>query len=334
MQDQADWTARLRLTEACRTPRHFYVDIGNLCNLRCPFCVTGAKESTLEQGFMTFARFAILFEKIRHSAALISLYNWGEPLMNKELLPIIELAGSEQAKVHIDTNLSVHDFTDDYCRALVRSGLYSIFASIDGVTQQVYQIYRVRGRLHRIFGNLERLQRVKAEMGSPFPIIGWQFHVSAHNEHEIPDAIAMAERLGIGIVFKRLNSPDPSWWSSLHEQSLMVLKGADWFNRTYAPPLNPDLEAILLHPAVASPCSQLFATMTIAWNGDVMPCTCVEGPDFTMGNLFRQTLDQVWNGPAFRQSRQFILNYGPRQGGQSVCERLSCPIVEKHVSAT
>lgn len=319
------------LLRTCRLPQHFYIDIGNYCNLRCPFCVTGAKATQAPQGFMTLEAFGRIFARIRNHARLISLYNWGEPLMNRDLVPIIRLAASQGARVHIDTNLATRDLTDADCDEIVNSGLHSLFASVDGVTQAVYEKYRVRGRVARVFGNLERIIAAKIRLGSPWPVLGWQYHVHAFNEHEMEAARDRAFDLGIGIVFKRLNAPDKAWHSSIHDQGFMTLRGAAWFNQTYMPPPNPDFDSAALHPAVASPCSQLFATMTVAWNGDVMPCTCVEGPAHAMGNLFEASLEEVWNNEAFARSRSFILNYGPRQNGGSVCETLDCPVGCKHL---
>lgn len=328
--EQAEQKRALR--DECRMPGHYYIDIGNYCNLRCPFCVTGAKASQTPQGFMTLDSFRVIFDKIRDHARLIALYNWGEPLMNKDFLDIVRLAASNGAKVHIDTNLSLHDLTDSYCEEIIASGLHSLFASIDGVSQAAYETYRVRGRIARVFANLERLVAAKARLNADHFVLGWQYHVSAFNEHEMAGAAQKAADLGIGIVFKRLNSPDPAWRSSLHEQAQMVLQGAAWFNQAYTPPQNPDFQQIRLHPVVAHPCGQLFGTMTVSWNGDVMPCTCVEGPSYAMGNLLHSTLAEVWNGDAFRASRDFVLNYGPEQSGCSVCQRLTCPIYQKHVS--
>ncbi len=321
---------RRGLRDHCRPPRHYYIDIGNYCNLRCPFCVTGAKEQTMPQGFMSVDNFARIIDKIRPFAELIGLYNWGEPFLNPRVFQIIRTAAVHGIKVHIDSNLSFRDFDDAYVDAVIDSGLYSLFASIDGVSQESYQTYRVGGNAARVFANLEKLIRAKKRRGAAHPILGWQFHVSRFNEHEMAAAAAKAAELQIGIVFKRLSSP-PSWWSSMHHQAAMILKGAEWFNRTYTPPPNPDLALIRLHPNVSGPCAQLFGTMVIAWNGDVLPCTCVEGNEYVMGNLLEQTLEAVWNGPQFRRSREFVLNYGPEQHTGSVCERLTCPVTDKQL---
>jgi hypothetical protein len=71
--------------------------------------------------------------------------------------------------------------------------------------------------------------------------------------------------------------------------------------------------------------------MVVEWNGDVYPCTVVSGKQFVLGNLLRQGLEEIWNGAAFSASRAFVLNYGPRQGGNSICENNACPLQEKWV---
>lgn len=327
MQDELN--VRQNLKNNCSFPQHYYIDIGNYCNLRCPFCVTGAGEGTAKKGFMSLDNFSVIFNKIKGHAKLIALYNWGEPFLNREVLEIIRVAKGRSIKVHIDSNLSMKEFTDEYCDRIVESGLYSLFASVDGVTQGAYETYRVRGNVDRVFRNIKRLNVAKLRAQSEYPIIGWQFHVSAFNEHEMAAAEEKAAKMGVGIVFKRLNSPDPKWWSTLHEQSQMVLKGLEWFNRTYSPQKNEELSKLQLHPAMVNPCSQLFGTMTIAWDGEVMPCTCVEGPAYSMGNMLTSSLAEVWNGSEFRKSREFVLNFGPLQHTGSVCERLTCPIVNK-----
>ncbi|MEY8837570.1 radical SAM protein, partial [Cribrihabitans sp. XS_ASV171] len=292
--------ARRALRDACRMPRHYYIDICNVCNLRCPFCITGAQTNKLRPGIMSVADFRTIFDRIGDHAQLISLYNWGEPLMNPNLVEIIGIAASRGAKVHIDSNLATTDFTDAQAEALVGSGLHSLFASIGGVSQKVHETYRVRGKVNRALGNLRQLARAKVRLATERPILGWQYHIHKYNECEVGAARKLAAQMGVGIVFKKLNTPDPAWRSTEHHRKSPLLDGVEWFRRSYAPPTNPDLQAHPLHSAVANPCGQMFATMIVAWNGDVMPCTTVEGPDFAMGNLLRQTLEEVWHGEEFR----------------------------------
>src|SRR5512138_2115919 len=55
--------ARGDITVASR-PYIYTVDIGNICNLRCPLCPTGKHELERPQGFMSFADFETVVAKI------------------------------------------------------------------------------------------------------------------------------------------------------------------------------------------------------------------------------------------------------------------------------
>jgi len=107
----------------------------------------------------------------------------------------------------------------------------------------------------------------------------------------------------------------------MHEDCVMVLRGCGWFDQTYTPPHNPDFDCTTLHPVVRIPFSQLFATMTMVPNDDIMPCTCVEDMAYSPGDLFKNSLGEVWNGPGFARSRAFITYCPP---GRAVCETLGC----------
>ena len=320
---------RRDLAAPCRHPAHFYIDTGNLCNLRCPFCITGAKQTTQPTGLMSLANYQVIFEKIKHSARLISLYNWGEPLLNPDLLDIIATTSSSRIRTHIDTNFSIRDLTVKDAEALVDSGLSSLFVSLDGASQAGYEAYRVRGRFDRVLRNLRLMADTKRQLQSATPSLGWQFHVHRYNEADMDAARQMSEDIGVPIVFKRLSTPDPAWKSSYHGSDEMFIGPRAWFWQVYTPPPNPDMATVSLHPDVLPHCRQLFETMVVEWNGDVYPCTVVSSPRHVMGNLLTQSLDKVWNGPQFVQSRQFIGSFGPRQNGPSVCENQRCAMVRK-----
>ena len=90
--------------------------------------------------------------------------------------------------------------------------------SIDGVTQEVYETYRVGGRLDRVMDNLNLLAEAKREMGSATPHVEWQFIVMRQNEHQMDEARALAGRMAVdSIVFKKVDFPTapatPKWRS-------------------------------------------------------------------------------------------------------------------------
>ena len=127
------------LADRVRPPAHYYIDIGNICNLRCPFFVTGCGGSDQDQTLMRADDYATILEN-DPAAKLIALYNWGEPMMNPDLLPIIRMTAAAGIRSHIDTNLSVRDLDQAAAEEIIRSGLSSLFMSIDGTTQAAYEI--------------------------------------------------------------------------------------------------------------------------------------------------------------------------------------------------
>jgi MoaA/NifB/PqqE/SkfB family radical SAM enzyme len=72
-----------------------------------------------------------------------------------------------------------------------------VTCSIDGASPETYGIYRVRGDFDAVINNIERINVHKRAHASDLPHLVWQFVVFGHNEHEIPIAREMAERLGM-----------------------------------------------------------------------------------------------------------------------------------------
>lgn len=71
-------------------PYEYFIDIGNICNLKCPLCPTGTNSKKRNKKIMSFDVYKKIFNKIKKYAFLVKLYNWGEPFLNKDLFKIID----------------------------------------------------------------------------------------------------------------------------------------------------------------------------------------------------------------------------------------------------
>jgi MoaA/NifB/PqqE/SkfB family radical SAM enzyme len=93
------------------TPYIYVVDISGVCNLRCASCPRGKdRPKSPPKGFMSAETFNKLADKIVREdplAASIQLYQWGEPLLNKDLPKIITLANDKGLASAISSNLNV-----------------------------------------------------------------------------------------------------------------------------------------------------------------------------------------------------------------------------------
>ena len=80
--------------------RKIYLEISNVCNLRCAFC-PGTKR---ERHIMTEAEFSTLLPRLRPYADYLYFHLMGEPLIHPLLPRFLELAGEAGFKVILTTN--------------------------------------------------------------------------------------------------------------------------------------------------------------------------------------------------------------------------------------
>lgn len=313
----------------CPVPQFYYLDIGNVCNLKCPYCRTGnGITPTRDKGLMSRETFDSILVKIEKHARFVCLFNWGEPFLNKNLLYMIQALAERRIDTHLDSNLSLRDFSDQEAENIVRSGLFSLFASIDGATQESYEKYRVGGSLDRALGNLRQLVQAKQRLVTRTPGLLWAFYLNRYNEHEVDRAREIAEEIGVDIWFKLLSAPE-EFQTRYARTGGTLLTPPPSMRKWHPFQTNQQLPTFELHPLLHAVCRQPFTTGVINWNGDAYPCCVVSGESFKLGNLVEQELEEVWNGSSLRSCRQFLSHFGPVQNGDSVCETV-CTAVPSH----
>ena len=188
-------------------PYEWEVDTTNICQLKCPLCHTGLDNIHRAKGVMSFETYRKTVDEIKNYCVWLTLYSWGEPFLNKDIDEYIAYAHRARLATIISTNLN-KPLTTEMAEAVVRSGLDTMIVSLDGVTQEVYEQYRVAGCLDRVLDNLRLLVETKRRLGFETPYLEWQFIVMKQNEHQIEAARALAEEIGVnGIIFKKVDFP-------------------------------------------------------------------------------------------------------------------------------
>ena len=109
--------------------------------------------------------FDALLDELGEYLFLIMFYNYGEPLLNKNLPDFIRKAAARNIETEVHTNLSL-PLSDQQVEELLGSGLNYLNASIDGFSQETYQIHRVGGNLDLVKRNLERLVATRDRLGA------------------------------------------------------------------------------------------------------------------------------------------------------------------------
>ena len=164
-------------------PAFANIDVSTICNIRCMECDVGRGKYKYARGFMDFNVYQDILKEIGPYLFYLELYRYGEPLLHKDILKMIELAEKQyNILVKISTNFAM-PLSEDFLRRMVKSGLSFLIIGADDIDQEHYKKYRKGGDVNIVINNLKNLIRAKKEMDTQSPKIYWQSLIFNFNEH-------------------------------------------------------------------------------------------------------------------------------------------------------
>lgn len=273
-------------------PTTYIVGITNICNLRCPLCVTGLRQQKKNPQFMEFGLFRQIIEKIRPYAQLVQLYKWGESLLHPRIIDMLAVCDSYDLNTEISSNLSVEN-CDDVLEALVRYRLRHLIVSFDGVTQEDYSRYRVGGKLNLVLDNIRKIKEFKIRYHSEYPVISLQFLRNKFTEDQVNVIEDNYRQWGadkyyvcdMTTVFKDRDLDTARHWFSDQEIA----------QRRYL-----DID-VSMH---GKPCHFLYNTMIIEQDGSIPSCCFATDPKDDFGRWDNsKSILEMYNSDRFIQAR-------------------------------
>src|ERR1700712_2629356 len=168
------------------------------CNLRCPECPSGLRSFTRPTGMLEKDFFRQTIDDIHKDLLYLIFYFQGEPYLNRDFLNMVKYASTKG--IYTATSTNAHYLSDELAKRTVESGLDRLIISIDGTTQEVYQSYRVGGKLDKVLEGAKNIVKWKKELNSKTPFVFFQFLVVKHNEHQIEDVKRLAKEIGVDEV--------------------------------------------------------------------------------------------------------------------------------------
>jgi len=280
-------------------PNKLTIDIGNVCNLKCPLCPTGRNDKSASKGLMQFGGFKKVIDELGDYLTNLDLYNWGEPLLNKDLIKMIRYAKGRNIPVTISTNLNILE--EGMAEQIISTYIDKIFISCDGASPETYSKYRVGGDFDTVISNTAQLVEAKEKLKNHYTRLILLFHVFRHNEHEVEEVKEVAKSLGVELRINRMRTDMGREIFERVEDS--IERDKDWI------PLNP--EHCGFDPEGRKSrftCKQLWKTAVINWDGAVLPCCAVYGERYAFGNVFEEPFASIWNNEKYRLARQEVRN--------------------------
>lgn len=265
-------------------PNVLIIEPGAVCPLKCPFCPQTSEDFDLTRALLKFKDFRRIINYFEDSVDTVLLFNWGEPLLNPHLPKMIAYVCEKNIRTIVHSNLNF--LNKDLPKRLIKTGLSELVASIDGASQESYQVYRKGGSFELALGNLKILIEQKKKKQLATPNIIWKFLVFRHNEREMEKARKIAEQIGVNIEFNF------AFAQGEYESTIDEYSNKDFVNKFIK---NYDL-----------PCDQLWKSPVILPDGSVLPCCMVSQKKYILGNLFSQDFRSIWNGEQYQLLRKTI----------------------------
>lgn len=270
-------------------PYLFVFEVTNVCNLKCPFCLTGKGISGGRSvRHMGFDEAKEIIDQVGDYIYLMQLYTWGEPLLNRDIHKIVKYAKEKNIYVMLSTNATM--LNEVNCRRLVESGIDYVMVAVDGFSDETYKKYRVGGDYYKVIKNVETLLDVKREMASTTPFVEWQFIVFKHNEHEVKAAERRAYEMGVNKF-----TPLPAY-----------VEDESWL------PVGSEYKVELFNPERLMNCDRPWTHLNVRADGGVASCCYEFEKKDDFGNLAENNFRQIWNNSKFTLSRKLI--YQKRKG--------------------
>lgn len=258
-------------------PAHLFIEPTNACNFRCKMCVRTNGNNPI--GNMDFALFKkIVDEAKQYGPRSFSLHLFGEPLMAPKIVEMIKYIKESNPRnaVLLTTNGTL--LTSEKSEALIKYRLDKIFISFTSPDKRTYFEKTGADKLKEAEENVERLITAKKNNKSKKPLIFARMIVEKETEGQIKEFL------------KRWKEKD------------VILEIRDMHN--YGGNIE---KSHVRKNKKRHPCYHLWFSPSIHWNGDVSACCNDYGRELLLGNIKKQTLNEIWNGAQIRYYRNLHL---------------------------
>jgi radical SAM protein with 4Fe4S-binding SPASM domain len=266
------------------------------CNLRCPECPSGLREFSRPTGMLQKDFFRETIDDIYKELLYLTFYFQGEPYLNPDFLEMVKYAHDKG--IYTGTSTNAHYLTDEKAKKTIESGLDRLIISIDGTTQDVYQSYRVGGKLDKVIEGAKNIVKWKKALNSKTPFVFFQFLVVKPNEHQIEEIKQLAKEIGVDQVrFKTAQVYD------FENDPNQLIPTIDKYSR-YKTDKNGK---VLSKSGLQNQCWKLWHANVITWDGLVVPCCFDKDATHQLGNLKGQSFKAIWQNDNYKQFRRELM---------------------------
>lgn len=270
------------------------------CNARCNMCSRYKAPSRPEE--------ELSIETIRKLPEMyFTNITGGEPFIRTDLKEIVAELSKKSDRIVISTNGFFTERIIDLCREFPKVG---IRISIEGLEQANNEIRGLPDGFNRGYTTLKKL----VEMG--MKDVGFGMTVQDRNAKDLVPLYRLSDELNMEFATASLHN---SFYfvesrNIIHDRPMVAQAFEDLINellkskqpkKWFRAYFNHGLINYIYGQKRLLPCDMSFDTFFIDPYGDVMPCNGTKDKE-VMGNLNRQSWDELWNSPEAEAVRQKV----------------------------
>ena len=266
------------------------------CNLRCPECPSGLRSFTRPTGMLQNDFFKNTIDQLSKELMYLVFYFQGEPYLNPSFLDMVKYAHSKG--IYTATSTNAHYLNDANAKKTIESGLDRLIISIDGTTQDVYQQYRVGGKLEKVLEGARNIVKWKKQLNSKTPFVFFQFLVVKPNEHQVQQISELAAEIGVDEV--RYKTAQVYDYQNDPNKLIPVTQKYSRYRRN-------DAGNYEVKNALQNHCWRLWHATVISWDGLVVPCCFDKDAQHRLGDLKGKPFKEIWHNDEYISFRKQML---------------------------
>ena len=265
-------------------------ELTNVCNLHCPECSSGSGRMQREPGYMDIELFKKVIKELKPYLYNTNLYFQGEPMLHPLFFSFLAIT----LNTHTTVSTNGHFLSEENSEKIVNSGLNKLIISLDGLDQETYSAYRIKGNVNTVIDGIKNVTGARKRVNSSLKI-EIQCLVNKLNESQIPQIRDLADRVKARLRLKSMQITDrkdiESWLPLTGKFGRYKMKGGEYVIKNSLP----------------DRCARLWFNPVITWDGKVIPCCFDKDAEYILGDLKLDSFRDIWDGPKYRIFRKSIL---------------------------
>lgn len=313
-------------------PRVVQLELTADCNLRCVFCPVHCEERKREshERRIEIGDLQTNLLPLLQNAYEVELTGFGEICCHPQLIDILRFFKSLGLTVNATSNGTL--WQNELLATIVDEGLIDLMCvSLDAGTADTYRKLRVGGDFDRVAANMNHLRELKESRQTDKPVLHVSFLSLTDNLAELPQAIRLAKSVGAScLVVQGLYENEAMRFHSTgytDEEKTSFQQAAELANDIelplefwYQSPTGAVTGPAVRQAQVTGPtagdrpmikdCPYPWERVFVKSNLDVQVCATL-WEKLVMGNLRRQSIEEIWHGTAYRDLRRQLAGTDP-----------------------